>query len=74
VNGIIYTQQSIGDDFVPEASLNPRSRGIARVTISAEVRVAVYTADEARRYAAAFTEAAELLDRQAATPDPGGAA
>ena len=65
MNGVVYVEQQIGDGFVPAASLNNQAPGIARVNISDQVRVVVYTAEEARRYAAAFTEAAELLDGQA---------
>jgi hypothetical protein len=63
VNGHVITDCQNGDDFVPSARLNSASSSSIVVTTVAEgCQVITYSAAEARRYAEAFTRAAELHD------------
>lgn len=64
MNGYLRITASVGDDFAPAARLNSPDSMIGIVAIAAGIEVVVYSADEARRYAAAFTRAAQLLGWQ----------
>ena len=63
MNGHVITDCKIGDDFVPSSRPNSGSSSSIVVTTVAEgCQVITYSAAEARRYAEAFTRAAELHD------------
>ncbi len=62
MNGTISFRHDPGDDFTPSARRNSANPLLVYVTLSEQTEILSDSADECRRYAAAFTEAARLLD------------
>ena len=64
MNGHVRVDKHISDDFEPSSRLNSTGHQIAITLIGEDCEVVTYSAAEARRYAAAFERAAELLEQQ----------